>query len=98
VGDRKREQRPREPTVRSPAELRDAVRRVTVPGAIPGIFVTSAGADIDCSKLTVTVEAIPAGMTEADVSTAIAAVAGFPVDVTIGSVMLISDIASAIGS
>ncbi|MGR2754061.1 hypothetical protein [Agromyces arachidis] len=78
------------PTVHSPAQLRDAARRLISPGAVPGIFITSTAPEIDCSKLSVTVEAIPAGRTEADVTAALKAVAGFPLDLAIESFIPIS--------
>ena len=78
------------PTAHSPAELRAAAQRLISPGAIPGLFVTSTATAIDCSKLDVTVEAIPPGMTEADVTAALTELAGFPVDFTIESFIPIS--------
>ena len=78
------------PTMNPPAELAAAVRKLMEPGAIPGVQVFGAGAAIDCSKLTVTAEPVDPLLTEPEVRARIEAVAEFPVDLEIGSIIPIT--------
>lgn len=79
-----------EQTVNPPHALAVAVDRIMAPGAIQGVFVSAAGASIDCSHLTVMAEATDASISEAHMADAIEAVAGFPISLEVGTVVPIA--------
>ncbi len=78
------------PTVNAPNDVAAAVRAIMEPGAIPGVQVFGAGAAIDCSKLHVTAEPVDPLLTDSDVRARIEAVAQFPIDLEIGSIVPIT--------
>lgn len=79
-------------TVNPPRALADAVARIMAPGAVPGVFVSAAGASIDCSELSVMAESTDASMSEADMVAALETAAGFPISLEIGHVIPISGV------
>lgn len=79
-------------TVNPPRDLADAVQRLMAVGAVPGVFISAAGASIDCSKLSITAEATDPKISDAEMKAAIEAVAGFPVDVEVGRVVPITGV------
>jgi hypothetical protein len=73
---------------RQPAEVIEAVHRLTQPGAVPGVVVSSAAPLIDGSGIDVVVDARSGAMTEAQLRAALESVAGVPVvQIEYGSVV-----------
>lgn len=73
--------------VNPPRDLADAVERLMAVGAVPGVFISAAGASIDCSKLSITAEATDPEIGDGEMKAAIEAVAGFPVDLEVGRIV-----------